>query len=363
VAFSFGLAGVAQFKSLLALSAVAMGGVFGTAAIVWSASGERSGSWLCAVILGLYLAFFIIYGFYQVLFGSLQGRLIRPERRGFLLLMSTFVGTIPSVVVGWFLLRRWFADPAQGFGHIFVAAAVGFGASGLVVLAVREPAQVSLPNSHRPIRNLRWLEAICRDANLRWLLLICLFVSAAWMLAPHYQAFGRARFDAGPEHLTHWVITQSIAVGIFSLAVGPLADRRGNCLALRVLIFGTALSPLSALIITQLPSATAANLYWMVYLPLGLAPLVTRVAFNYALELCEPEAHPTYQSVTNLGLALPLVFSPVFGWLIDLTSFELVFALGAACVLLAGALTFWLPEPRYRLSSTSLLQTPPQTPE
>jgi hypothetical protein len=345
---------ISRFKWWVAGCTAGMAGVFCLAMGLWISKEQCPPAWVCPGILGLYFAFFVANGFYQVFFGSLQGKLIRPERRGLLLQLSTFLGTIPAVVLGWFLLRKWFADPEVGFGYIFLAAAVGFALSALVSLATREPANSRSCGPGETSGNFSWSAALAQDANLRWLLIICLFASAAWMLTPHYQAFGRARFEATPTHLTLWVITQSIAVGVFSLVAGPLADRRGNRLAMRILIFGSAASPLCALAVTSLPSSWAGSWYWLVYLPLGLAPLVTRVILNYALELCEPAFHPTYQSIANLGLALPLVFSPLFGWMIDVTSFETVFTLAALSVLLAGCLTFRLAEPRFRGLGTSL---------
>ncbi|MCS7237021.1 MAG: hypothetical protein NZ899_01975 [Thermoguttaceae bacterium] len=352
-----------RFKWHLAASTGLMAVLFAGAAWMWRLTGPAKPWWVCPAVLAVYFGFFVANGFYQVLFGSLQGKLIRPERRGQLLQLSTFVGTIPSVILGWFLLRRWFADPANGFGYIFVAAAIGFGSSALVVLAVWEPRRDRSRDKPRGEHAYHWWTAIRQDKDLRQLLAICFFVSANWMLTPHYQAFGRARFEATAGHLTVWVIAQSVAVGIFSLAVGPLADWKGNRLAMRILIFGSAISPLAALGITSLPAHISGQWYWLVYLPLGLAPLVNRVIFNYALELCEPQLHPAYQSIVNLGLALPLAFSPIFGWLIDATSFEVVFSLAALSVLGAGMLTFGLAEPRYRLPEPMAAHPSAESPE
>ncbi len=346
--------GTPLFKWGVAFWTGTMSGIFLLAVGLWTSKERFPPVWVCPAILALYFAFFVANGFYQVFFGSLQGKLIRPERRGLLLQLSTFLGTIPAVILGWVLLRKWFANPEVGFGYIFLAAALGFALSAMCCLFAWEPKSPRSSGEGEVAATLSWWAALVQDANLRRLLLICLFASAGWMLTPHYQAFGRARFEATATHLTYWVITQSIAVGVFSLVAGPLADRRGNRLAMRILIFGSAASPLFALGITSLPSSWAGTWYWLVYLPLGLAPLVTRVILNYALELCEPAFHPTYQSIANLGLALPLVFSPLFGWMIDVTSFELVFTLAAVSVLFAGCMTFRLAEPRFRVIGSSL---------
>lgn len=352
-----------RFKWWLASCTGSMAVLFLLAAWVWKTTEPQKPPWVCPAILLIYFGFFVANGFYQVLFGSLQGKLIRPEHRGRLLQLSTFVGTIPSVILGWYVLGPWFAQPATGFGNIFLAAAGGFGAATLAALFVLEPRRSVADATVSSANGWGWRAALVHDKDLRRLLIICALVSTNWMLAPHYQAFGRARFEATPAHLAVWVIIQSVAVGVFSLVVGPVADWKGNRLAMRLLVFGSAISPVAALAIIGLSSGAAAQWYWLVYIPMGLAPLVSRVIFNYALELCEPRLHPTYQSLTNLGLALPLALSPFFGWIIDVTSFELVFGLAAISILLAGWLTFFLPEPRYRLPRPMVAGVPEQSPE
>ncbi len=352
-----------RYKWYLASCTASMSLLFLVAAWIWNITEPQKPSWVCPVVLILYLGFFVANGFYQVFFGSLQGKLIRPEHRGQLLQLSTFIGTIPSVFLAWYLLGPWFAHPATGFGNIFLAATVGFGAASLAVLFVAEPRQPEERSTPFGGDATGWWDALSQDKDLRRLLVICALVSTNWMLSPHYQAFGKAKFDAAPGHLAAWVMVQSIAVGVFSLVVGWVADWKGNRLAMRLLVFGSAGSPLAALVIVALGAHVAAQWYWLVYVSMGLAPLVGRIIFNYALELCQPRLHPTYQGITNLGLAFPLAFSPFLGWIIDVTSFEFVFGLAAGVLLLAGWLTFFLPEPRYRLPRPMVAGVPPQSPE
>jgi hypothetical protein len=93
-------------------------------------------------------------------------------------------------------------------------------------------------------------------------------------------------------------------------------------------------------------------MFWLVFLPVGLTPLAMKTLTNYTLEIAPPEDHPRYLNTVNLVLALPYIFSPVVGWLADVTSFELVFLAGSALILGGAVWTFRLEEPRHRSSET-----------
>jgi hypothetical protein len=53
-------------------------------------------------------------------------------------------------------------------------------------------------------------------------------------------------------------------------------------------------------------------------------------------------------STLSLALALPFFVSPLVGWLVDVTSFELIFLAGAGLMFVCGLMTFRLREPRER---------------
>jgi len=177
---------------------------------------------------------------------------------------------------------------------------------------------------------------------------VAMLFAGGLMVFPHYQALARTELGLSGRHLMVWVVTQNVAVAVFSLFVGPLADRHGYRLTLRILIFGSAIAPAFVISLTLVPNDMGAKLFWLVYVPLGITPLVLRALLNYALEICEPAAHPRYQSIVTLGVVVPFLLSPVVGWLVDVdeVGFEWVFMVAVLLVLLSGLLTFRLDEPR-----------------
>ena len=340
-------------RRALAAFTVLMSLPFAAMSVAWFAVGGQAKVWpglFLALYLALYFVFFVFYGLYLVSFGTVQGKLIRPTRRGHLLLVSTFWGALPATLVALWLLPGWLESSPPHWGCVFGATSVCFFLSGLTALLLFEPGDDS---PRRPLKqpgSLRdTLRALRQDANLRCLVLAAMLFASGLMIFPHYQALARQRLGLTGKQLALWVITQNVAVAIFSLLVGPLADRRGYRLALRVLLFGSALAPAFAISLCYLPDGLGANVFWLVFIPLGVTPLVLRTLLNYALEICEPEAHPRYLSTVNLCLAVPFLLSPAVGWLVDATSFELVFLTTVCLVMLSGVLTFRLEEPRHRL--------------
>jgi predicted MFS family arabinose efflux permease len=302
------------------------------------------------LFLAVYAMFFVFNGLYHLSFGTVQGKLIRPARRGRLLMISTFWGSLPAMGLAWWLLGDWLALPDRGFGYIFAFSAVCFFLSGLTALLLFEPA-----DNHRQADSDRRgggisgaLAALRGDANLRRLTMVVMLAGSCLIIFPHYQALAREQLGLAGEHLMVWVVTQNVAVGIFSLLVGPLADAWGNRLTLRVLVFAAAIGPLLAVVLSQLPGDWGADLFWLVFIALGVTPLIMRIMVNYTLEICAPADHPRYLSTVSLCLVVPLSLSPPVGWLIDIVGFEVMFLCIAALVLAGGCMTFTLNEPRHR---------------
>ena len=347
---------------------------FAALAVICFAAEVHDLPWMPAIFLALYFVFFIFNGLYHLSFSTIQGKLIRPTQRGRLMLLSTFWGALPAMLFAWWLLRRWL-NPAGGglhFQYVFTFIAICFFLSGLVALFLFEPPDEPTQQKRQkkgselffftkgikaPTRSAGkivltpfsdTLRTIRRDANLRYLLLVSMLFCSGLIIFPHYQALANQRLGLTGPHWIVWVIAQNAAVGVYSLFFGPLADRRGNRLTMRTLILASAVAPAFAVSLPHLDGGLGAKLFWIVFVLLGITPLVLRTILNYALEICEPQEHPRYLSTVSLGMAVPFLLSPLVGWMVDVLGFELVFSGTVCLVVLGGLLTFRLDEPRHR---------------
>ena len=315
-------------------------------------------SWLPVVFLALYVVFFIVSGMNQLTLGTIQGKLIRVNRRGRLLALSGVAGSVVSITLAWFLLQRWLEPPVQlpggGYVLIFGFAGTGFVLASLLTLPLREPRDHECPSTARSAKQAiadAW-DIFRHDAVFRRAAVVAMLFITVQLLFPHFQAFGRSRIDEADEgfHLMLWVIAQNGAVGAFSWLFGYIADRHGNRLAIRIQVFLCTATPLLALLLISDFLRDGPKWFWIAFVFLGLVPVTMKTFVNYTLELTEPANHPRYVSTMSLCFAAPFVLSPLVGGLIDVIGFEPIFLAISAAIALAGLLTFRMAEPRFESS-------------
>lgn len=316
------------------------------------------GWWLPAAFLLLYFAFFAATGLSKLSFATLQGKLIRAERRGRLMGLAGTFGAVPAILCAWFLLGEWVRRPDGGFALIFGFAGAGFVAAALIPLALVEPGD--RPTGRRGSWTTPFADAFSvfrGDARFRRLAVLTMLFVTAQLLFPHYAALGRRQSGYESTLLMVWVVAQNAGAGLFSMAAGSVADRFGNRLALRLEITATALTPLLALMLTA-GDVGGVHFYWMVFVLLGLVPVAFRTLVNYTLELAEPEMQPRYVSTLKVCMAVPFCLSPLAGLLVDAAGFAAVFIGIAALTALGGLWTFRLDEPR-GTAGRATLEGPP----
>ena len=335
-------------------------------AALWMLTDDKRNAWLPPLFLLLYLIFFASNGLNQQVFGTLQGKLIRADRRGELLGLSGIGGSVASIIGAWFLLQYWLNLPDRGFGYIFGFSGLGFLVAGATCFFVKEPHDVrQVPNlaaldsaqEDGQVENLPHEDGGLRasfrlvrdDHDFRRLAIVAMLFISIQLLFPHFQALGQQHVapDQIGFQLMLWVIAQNAAVGLFSWVSGKLADRFGNRLSLRLQIFGTASVPLLALLFASGVGDWGPKHFWITFFFLGLTPVTIKTLTNYALEMTEPARHPLYVATLHACLAVPFIFSPLVGWLVDLLGFERVFVGVSGVILLGWLASLRLAEPRH----------------
>jgi len=338
-------------KWTLLTSSIVMSIPFLVLAAIWVTIEEKRQPWLPYVFLMLYLCFFSAVGINQLAFGTVQGKLIRADRRGRLMSIAGIVGTFFSVAGLLLFLTDWLEREDGGFGLIFGFTGIGFVIGGLSVAFIKESADQASPTKWAIAQRFResW-QTLMHDTGLQRLAIVSVCFSPLMLLFPHYQALGRqgATIQASGSDLMMWVAAQNITVGLYSLVAGYIADRFGNRLVLRGQLLVGAATPLIALSLASTPGDnTLSDWYWVTFAMLGVAPVTLRTLTNFNLELTTPDNHPLYVSTLNVCIAVPFAAAPLVGYLVDAIGFTVVF-LFCSCITATGCvLTFWLPEPRH----------------
>ena len=356
LAFASRLSRMPLKKRPLVVTTLALAGCFGLLAAAWSVLAGRHPLLLAVIYLTLYAGFAVSNGLNLLVLATLQGKLVPVASRGRLMLLNTTVGSVLAIAAAVVLLGPWLEAGESAFDNIFLTTAVFFALAAFVPMLIHEPATLSESAADSGRRGqgiaaaLRsWKAMLSADPGLARLCLVAMFFSVALFLFPHYQAFARDRLGTQLPSLLSWVVVQNVATGLASVVAGPATDRRGTRIVLVGLLACTAITPLLVVGLSLLPHATAGQLFWLVYVPLGINPILMRTFSNAALELAPDLAsQPRYVSLLGVALAAPFVVSPAVGFLVDVIGFQPVFLGGTVVIGLGVSLALGLPEPRKR---------------
>jgi predicted MFS family arabinose efflux permease len=313
---------------------------------LWLIPGLAGHPSAAVIFLALYGLFFWAMGVNGLAYNTIQGKLIRPNWRGRLLMIADFVGASSAVICAITLLRQWLHEDHADWAAIFGFTTCLFAAASVMSWFLREEPD----HHHEPPRGIahiftRAWQSLRDDANFRRLAIVGALFSTSLLLFPHYQALARERLGLGTTWLIWWVVAQNAGTALFSLITGPIADSLGNRLVLRIV----------TLLIVAGPLAAIASVFWpevgkqafpAVFLLVGLTPVAQKSFNNYTLEITDPEHHPRYLSTLSLCMAAPIYASPLVSPLIKAVGFEPIY-LGVVVLLLLGwLLSFSLTEPR-----------------
>jgi len=307
--------------------------------------GANPPAWFPAFFLLAYTIFFCLHGVNQMSFNTIQGKLIRPNRRGHLMMLVGYFGSPAAVLMAWLLLRPWTqTDPPQ-YAAIFLFTGTAFLLASLTLGRLQEVADPVVNRSAIDMRR-RFRDAaaaIRHDVHLRRLCLFAALFVSSQTLFPHYQRLGRSQPGHEGQMLMIWVIAQNLSAAIFSWISGRVADRLGTRSAIRWLSFAAMFAPALAL---TLHRHTTAHWFWIAFVWLGLVPVTFRMQLNHALELTDRSRHPIYVSTVVLCMAAPIVLSPLVGELVGRVGYAIPFLSITAVVFAAWCLSLTMIEPR-----------------
>lgn len=339
-------------------SVAAMALAFGGFSAIWFVPGLANSSFAVPLFLICYGLFFACLGINQTAQMTVQAKLVPIGTRGRLLSISNAFGSIGSVIAAAIFFPLWLRADGGDFHYLFGATAILFVAAACATTWLQEDRD--------PRRPWAWewpfaksFSILRYDGNFQRAALVAFLFGTSTLLFPHYQALAQERLGGDLRRMIGWVIVQNLGTGLFSWPVGKLADRRGTRRVMQVILLGTIALPLVALGIARWHQSishgtveTTALSIWsdrafsLVFLLIGLNPVVLRMFNEHAIELSRPEDHPFYVSTMSLCITAPILLSPLAGWAIGEWGFEPVFLAVDGLVVVAWLLTFAMHEPR-----------------
>jgi len=356
------LADKARKKPYLLLFAALGRPVFWLLAGVLFLAGERAPM----LILGLFFVSLAIFlgtdAVASVAWFDMLSTAIPPTRRGRLIgtgqvlsgLLTVGAGAVVNAVLG---------PQGPPFPHnyalLFFLAGLSLFASWLAMSFLHEPVG--------PIQGQRlpWntflpkLLAVLRENRIFSLVTVVrLLAGLSGLAMPFYVVYATEELHLGAEAIGFFISSQVVGSILAGFVWGYLNEHSGSKIVVQCsTILGLA-SPLLALLIQpigHLAGASTIYVYSLIFLIIGALNSSFMPGFmNFILELAPPEERPTYIALTNTLCGLLLVVPFLGGWLLQATSYPVLFAATVGGVTLALILTFRLEEPRQRYTRKSV---------
>jgi len=320
----------------------------------------------------LLVSFFVLYGTASLGGGlgglpflDIIGKVITPRHRGKFFSLRLFFGGVLAVGGG-LLVRYVLAHPIlfrfpHNYALLFFLTFLGTSLGMLLFVFIREPAE--LPKVKKRSSFFVYLKRIGiilrGDKNYSRFFWAIMFLNCGIIALPFYAVYGREVLHFPSEMTGVFVAAQMMGAIISAFFWGFLSDRYGN----KIVVVLSGLTGLSIPCLVIL----AMSLHKMAIFPELLLTIYTIVFVlvgmnlnglfigqnNLLLEIAPAGERATYIGVANTAIGLVSLLSLLGGYIIERTSYTVVFFLSLILVLTGILLAFSIVEPRNRESRPS----------
>lgn len=298
---------------------------------LWMGLGGHPAA-LLALSFTCFTVFAILDGASGLAWFDILARAIPPRQRGRLLgvaqAISGLVGIGGGALIGLILDRRPFPT---NYALIFTLASVLLGAAAIPLMLIREPPpQASDPEAKEEMAG-GWLKPLFANAAFRRLMLCRLLVGMIMLATPFYVKHAGEVLGLPESVVGDFVIAQTIAGVIASLLLGVICERWGPQVVIRFAIAAAMLGPLFALVAHLAGGGWLVRAYPFVYVTLGVINSAWIMGFfNYLLEIAPEDMRPAYVGLSNTIIGFMTLVPILGGWLLEATSYVVLFGLTTA---------------------------------
>jgi MFS family permease len=320
---------------------------------------------LAANYSALLLVFFIAYavnslasGFAGLPFMDIVAKTIPPARRGSYfgarLFAGSVLGLVASVIVGVVLSEQNPQPFPLNVGTLFflswIAALIGLTAFGVVKEPpgdVRDDGATFTAHMQRAARLPK------QNQNLRYLLIARMVILLSYVAAPFYSIYSINELGAPVSIIGVYVAARTIIALLINPVWSRLSDRRGNKLVMQlatavgVIMVAWAIFAPGLARALQVPATTLAYAIVPVFALMGIYETGVGIgAVNLTLEVAPPNDRAIYIGLTNTILGVAYLSTAIGGLIVDLVSYQGVFALGLILLLIASWALWRMRDPR-----------------
>ncbi|MFQ5811767.1 MAG: MFS transporter [Anaerolineae bacterium] len=348
------LADKARKKPYLLLPAIIGRPVFWLLAVVLFLGGDLAPTLILGVFFIGLAVFMSTDALAAVAWFDILSKAIPPTRRGRLFGTGQIVSGLLAVGAG-AVVNATLGPQGPPFPHnyalLFFLAGLSFFASWLAMSFLHEPVKPT------QAERLSWnaflpklLTVLRENRTFSLVTALRLLTGLSGMAMPFYVVYATEELHFGAEAIGLFLSSQVVGGILAGFVWGYLNERSGSKIVIQCSTMMALASPLLALLIrpiSRLAGGATIYVYSLIFVAIGALNSSMMPGFiNFVLELAPSEERATYIALTNTLCGLLLVVPFLGGWLLQATSYPVLFAVTAVGIALGLVLTFRLEEPR-----------------
>ncbi|NLF00003.1 MAG: MFS transporter [Anaerolineales bacterium] len=316
------------------------------AAALWAGLAERPSAMLAVffVCLGLFAT---SDGGASVAWFDVVARAIPADRRGRLYAIGQVISGATGVAVGGLvalILGSSSLPFPRNYALLFTLAGVAMIPSSVALYLLREPPPDGRAASQQERTHGPSFKAVLADPAFRRLVGCRLLIGMLNLSASFYVGHAEDVLLLPSQIVGGFVSAQTAAGLVGSIVMGIVTERHGPRAVIRIATGAAALAPLYALLAHVVRSNWLVQAYPLVYVALGVVNTAWIMGFmSYMLEIAPEGMRPAYIGLGNTITGVTAAIPTVGGWLLNGTSYSVLFGLTAAFNLAGWFLSMGLP--------------------
>ena len=317
-------------------------------ALALALGAARSPLLAAALFFLLHTTMYIAMSVDTLVWWDVLAKAIPAARRGRILGLSTALRGAISIGAG-LLIAYLLSDSGPGFPTAYtICFAAGGGCFMLSLLSwsfVVEPSETV--DERRPTWSEygRQIGRILRGSSaFRRLILVRLLSGFSGLALGFYALFGIRHLGFAPSMIGIFAMVQTVSGILSGLWFARVSERKGNHRIVQIATLVSLTGPLMALAFFVAPHSLWRPLYAWVFIAIGIFETSQFVGFaSLNVDLAPPGQRSTYVGLFNTLSSLVIVWPAFGGWLLERTSYGILFGVTAVCLLVAHASSWWLP--------------------
>lgn len=202
--------------------------------------------------------------------------------------------------------------------------------STVALTLLRESRVTVTKDSPERRRHGGWFGPLRHDATFRRLMICRVLVGMISLVTPFYVVHATDVLNLSQAVVGSFVAAQQIAGVASGALLGLVSDRWGPHMTVRIGSAVSIIGPVFALAAHLADGGLLARAYPLVYVAFGVHQSAVMLGFyNYLLEIAPDELRPSYIGLGNTIMGIVTLAPTLGGWLLEATSYTVLFALTA----------------------------------